>query len=193
MSKYDIKDFIGKKRVPEEIENKLKSAGYWDHFKDMREKLKADGAIPAEARAKALVMSLNLIEEKENAGKKETKEKSVKKKVGYSLDDFTKKSTTPRKVFDWIYNHLWIEDIDTQEAPSSGAFFHLRELQSSPLMKSKFLEIYTNRNSPTRAALELEDEILNDDGTDISNFLDKIEDKIKNLRSEYESEKDMEE
>ena len=105
------------------------------------------------------------------------KREAEKKAMMRSKDEFTERPSTPLNDVDWIYHNINTKGIKPSDAPSSGAYYHLLEIQSDPSNKSEFYKMYMSRRLPSRSEIEGMEAQFNDDGSDLSNFIDTVIDK----------------
>ncbi len=144
-----------------ELKQELQRAGKWAAFVDERDRLKADGATPGEARERALLHVL---------GDGAHAETGVSEAGRRSTPGFTVPTSRPglphsaRRSVVWVAENLSVEHVAVDGAPDSQAVSMLNWARSGPGAQSAFWDIWA-KTVPTPAQLETESRFADDGRT----------------------------
>lgn len=92
------------------------------------------------------------------------------------ISDFGEVATAaidPIRDLNWIYNHLAVKDVKPSDAPSTGAYAHLRFIQTRPENMVGFFERVYPRIIPSKSVIENQSK-FNDDGREHFDLLDRL-------------------
>lgn len=83
------------------------------------------------------------------------------------------KSGNLRDDIEWIYNNIGYKEVSPADAPSIGAYSHLKKIQADPVLQSEFYKSVWIKILPKSDASEEYLARLNDDGTKVFNVIDR--------------------
>ena len=153
----------------EEIRARLKREGRWSDFVELRESLKADGVSPKDAWKQAIEKFQLLSQEQLN--EKQNKNNSG----GISLAQFDSKTkVSARQVVEWVFDHIDVEDVTPEMAPSPGAWSFLQRVRKHPDLLKEFYRSIWSKMLPTKSEIESSRK-FEDDGREQIKLIDKVE------------------
>jgi len=79
----------------------------------------------------------------------------------------------PIRDLNWIYNNLSVKDVPPSDAPSTGAYGHLKFIQRNPTNMVGFFERVYPRIIPSKSVIENQSK-FNDDGREHFDLLDRL-------------------
>lgn len=153
----------------EEIRARLKREDRWNEFVELRESLKADGVSPKAAWQQAL-------EEFPPLSKEQINEKQNESNTGgISLAQFDSKTkVSARTVVEWVFDHIDVEDVTPEMAPSPGAWSFLQRIRKYPDLLKEFYRSIWSKMLPTKSEIESSRK-FEDDGREQINLIDRVE------------------
>ena len=147
------------------LREKLKRTGYWDAYVEFREELKRQGHSPRDADKEARAKFSPLAD----AGPRDDSSDSA-----VCADVFAgRANVSARKVVQWVFNHIDVEDIGPEDAPSAGAWSLLARLRKYPDLLKEFYRTIWAKMLPTRSEIEAREK-FEDDGREQLDIIDKL-------------------
>jgi len=167
-------------------EELYKPLGVWERFNQVREKLAYENGkdrkkahLDAQEIVDAYILEVNpdikLSEEDEKVDKIEKVEKKKEGFSGYKKKDFGDfdAEIEPIRDLTWIYNHIAVMDVKPEDAPSPGAFAHLKFIQKNQVNQVDFFTKVYPRIIPSKSQIETLNK-FNDDGRSDIDLLDRL-------------------
>lgn len=155
---------------------RLQESGLWEDFLARREELQADGntATTANKIARSEFGPAD-DEEPEKKPKSKPKRKPPVKVESVPADVFADRpSVSARKVVQWVFNSIDLDDLKPEDAPSAGAWSLLMRLRRYPDLLKEFYRTIWSKMLPTRSEIE-RTERFEDDGREQLDIIDKLE------------------
>ena len=150
-----------------ELKARLKQDGRWDKYLSLRDGYKLKGLPPKDANRKALDDIKDETTDQDNAVADDNN--SFLHKQSFSSTG----KTSARKIVEWIFNNIGIEDVKPEDAPSSGAWCYMQSLRSSPTLLQDFYRNVWTKMLPSKSEIEAREK-HDDDGRELVEFIDRI-------------------
>ena len=156
----------------------LKNKDHWIKYCQLNQQYKRDGMTIREAHQKAITEARSFFAEKEKPNDSVASEMQAQigdvtneeKELFNELSDG--KSGNLRDAIEWIYNNIGVKDVSPAEAPSIGAYSHLKKIQADPVLQSEFYKSVWIKILPKNDASEEYLARLNDNGHKVMNTID---------------------
>jgi len=159
----------------EKMKSLLKDSAKWVEYCKLNNQYRKEGLGMKESHDKALKqIQVSAIPEKSkgSAGNPNIGSISLEeKRLIEELSDGKKKNIN--ESIEWIYENMGVEDISPADAPSIGAYTHLKKIQMDPVLQSEFYKSVWIKTLVKNDAMEELRERLSDDGTKIYNTIDR--------------------
>jgi len=157
-----------------QFRERLESEGHWDEFVRYREKLKAGGLSAKDAWAKA---RQDFRPGMVSGATGEDADYITADRGGIDsivLDVFEGKPTaSARQIVQWVFDHIDVEDIQPEDAPSPGAWSFLQRVRQHPELLKEFYRSIWAKMLPTRSEIEAREK-FEDDGREQLHLIDQI-------------------
>jgi hypothetical protein len=159
----------------EKLKTRLKQEGRWDEFIGYREGLKAKGLDAKSAWAKARQKFGPESYRAPVAEADPDDDTVLPAGDAVSMDVFCDKPpVTARAVVQWVFDHIDIEDVKPEDAPSAGAWSFLQRVRTYPDLLKEFYRTIWAKMLPTRSEIEAREK-FEDDGREQLHLIDQIQ------------------
>lgn len=168
----------------ERVRALLKDPAKWVRYCQLNNQYRKDGLSMSDAHKRALsevensepVSVPGKISSSNNYGEVTMEEKQA-------LDGLNDgKNRNHREVIEWIYNNIGVKDVSLADAPTVGAYSHLKMIQADPILKAEFYKSIWIKILPKNDMMEEFMARMNDDGTKVFGVIDKALEAVRSYK-----------
>ena len=164
------------------LKKQLTEEGRWEAFVARREELKNQGLEPKAAWEQATHEFEQGAEQKQADTNKsgDSADNGGNAATG-GLDGkvFNAAGASPRKVVEWVFDNLLLDDLKPDDAPSPGAWALLQDLKKYPDLRKEFYRSIWSKLLPTKTELDAA-ERFSDDGREQIKLIERVRAASKN-------------
>jgi hypothetical protein len=153
----------------------LKEEGKWDAYWQKRQEGKAEGLDTEQAHSKAMEHIIcNGAVGKKVIPMDGSITGTISKEEQELLKELGGESKNAREIIEWIYNHLGMEEVSPLDAPTPGAYYHLKRIQVDPDLQSEFFKNIWPKILPKADMMDEMMARMSDDGGKTFGVIDQV-------------------